>query len=624
MPTRRRLLSTAACATAAPGAARAWRSGGQGPGGQGPGGQGPGGQVSGGAAAALNAEYARMLGEVLDHSPETSTSLGLDTGPRARDRFRLDDRSSAARTDARARTADGVRRLEAAAARGPLAPTDAVNYEAVIYGLRLQADYDRAFDYAGPGAPYVLSQLNGAYQSVPDFLDTQHPVATRADAEAYLARLSAFAGALDGDIERARHDGGLGVAAPDFALDKALVQLRALRDAPAERAGLVQSLVRRAAAARLPGDYATPAAAIYESQVRPALDRQVAFLEDARRHAPHDAGVRRLPRGEAYYAVSLQAGTSTRLTPDEVHRTGLELVADLGSRIDVLLRGQAMTQGTTGARLRALFDDPARRYPNTDAGKARLIADLNVKVAQVQAALPRYFGVLPKAHVEIRRVPAAIEAGAPGGYYQAASLDGTRPGAFYINLRDTAEVPRWTLPTLVFHESIPGHHLQISIQQEAALPTLRKLGGYNAYVEGWALYAEQLAEQMGMYENDPFGRIGYLHDALLRAVRLVLDTGVHARDWSRERAIAYYVDQLGDPVSVATTEVERYCVWPGQACGYMVGKLAWLRARDRARRALGARFDIRRFHDAGLTCGALPLSVFDSVVDRYAASAGQV
>ena len=601
MPTRRRLLSTAAACAAVPAVVQA--------------------QGRGGAGGALDAQYARILGQVLDHSPETSTSLGLDTGPRARDRFRLDDRSLAARTDAKARLAGQVRRLDAAAALGPLSPADGVNHQAVVYNLRLQADYDRAFDYAGPGAPYVLSQLNGAYQSVPDFLDAQHPVQTREDAQAYLSRLSGFAAALDGDVEQARHDGGLGVAAPDFALDKALVQLRALRDTPAERAGLVQSLVRRAAAAHLPGDYAAPASAIYEAQVRPALDRQIAFLEEARRHAPHTAGVRRLPQGEAYYALSLQAGTSTALTPAEVHRTGLELVADYGGRIDAILRAQGMTQGTTGARLRALFDDPARRYPNTDMGKAKLIADLNAKVAQVQAKLPQYFGVLPKAHVDIRRVPAATEAGAPGGYYQAASLDGTRPGAFYINLRDTAEVPAWTLPTLVFHESIPGHHLQISIQQEADLPTLRKLGGYNAYVEGWALYAEQLSEEMGLYENDPFGRVGYLHDALLRAVRLVIDTGLHAQDWSRERAVVYYVDQLGDPETVAATEVERYCVWPGQACGYMVGKLTWLRARDRARRTLGPAFDIRRFHDAGLTCGSLPLSVLDGVIDRWAAGA---
>lgn len=599
MPTRRRLLSTAAGAAAV-------------------------GAVAGRAdaqvrsVAALNGAYDAVMGEVLDHSPQLATSLGLDAGPRAREKHKLDDGSLQARQDARGRTRDQLRRIRAAAP-GRLEGLDRVNLASITYGLELQAAFDGRFDYAGPGQPYVLSQLTGAYQAIPDFLDSEHAIATTDDAHAYLSRLSAYATALDQDLETAGHDGALGVAAPDFAIDKALVQLRAQRDTPADRSTLVQSLVRRARDARLAGEWAAPASAIYESQVRPALDRQIAFLGEARHHAPHTAGVWRLPDGEAYYARSLQTGTSTALSPQEVHRTGLELVAQINGQLDVLLRGQGYSRGTTGARLRTLFEDPGLRYPNTDAGKARLIADLNVKVQAVQARLPQDFGVQPKATVQIRRVPAATEAGAPAGYYQNASLDGSRPGAFYINLRDTAEVPSFTLPTLVFHESIPGHHLQISIAQEAALPLLRKVGGYNAYVEGWALYAEQLAGEMGMYDADPLGRIGYLHDALLRAVRLVVDTGLHQARWTRERAIAYFVANLGDPESGATTEVERYCVWPGQACGYMVGKLAWLRNRDRARRALGSRFDLRRFHDAGLTAGAMPLATLDTVIDGYIA-----
>ena len=600
MPTRRRLLSTAAGAAAlapASGALAAPRS-----------------------VAALNAQYTRVMDQMLDHSPELATSLGLDSGPRAREKYRLDDRSLQGRDDARARTIAQFAAIKAAAPRR-LQGGDAVNYQSVAYTFDVQAQADRRFGYQGPGAPYVLSQLTGAYQSVPDFLASQHAIDTVDDAQAYLSRLTGFATALDQDLETARHDGGLGVAAPDFAQDKALAQLRALRDAPADQAELVQSLVRRAREKRLAGDWAKPASAIYEAQVRPALDRQIAFLEESRRHAPHTAGVWRLPQGDAYYALSLRQGTSTSLTPAQVHRTGVQLVAEISGKIDAILRGRGMMHGTAGARLRALFDDPQYRYPNTDAGKAKLIADLNTKVQAVQAKLPQYFGVLPKATVQIKRVPAASQAGAPSGYYQNASLDGARPGAFYINLRDTAEVPSWTLPTLVFHESIPGHHLQISIQQEADLPLLRKIGGYNAYVEGWALYAEQLADEMGMYADDPLGRVGYLHDALLRAVRLVIDTGVHQQRWSRERAVAYYVDHLGDPETAAVTEVERYCVWPGQACGYMVGKLDWLRNRARARRALGARFDIRAFHDAGLTAGAMPLATLDTVIDRYIASA---
>jgi uncharacterized protein (DUF885 family) len=238
-------------------------------------------------------------------------------------------------------------------------------------------------------------------------------------------------------------------------------------------------------------------------------------------------------------------------------------------------------------------------------------------VKEVKARLPQYFGTLPKADVVIKRVPKFTEAGAPGGYYNNASLDGKRPGIYWINLRDTAEVPSWTLPTLTYHEAIPGHHLQLSIQQEAPLPLIRKLSGFTSYIEGWALYSEQLADEMGMYEKDPFGKIGFYHDAMLRAVRLVVDTGMHAMHWSREQAIKYFVDVLGDQDASATTEVERYVVWPGQACSYMIGKLTWLRLRDKAKTALGPKFDIHKFHDAGLLAGALPLDVLEKVIDRY-------
>ena len=289
----------------------------------------------------------------------------------------------------------------------------------------------------------------------------------------------------------------------------------------------------------------------------------------------------------------------------------------LSAELDPLLKAQGLVDGTVGARLRALYDDPQYRYANTDAGKAQLIADLNLKVEAVQARLPAWFKTLPKAKVEIRRVPAYTEAGSAAGYYQQGSLDGTRPGAYYINLRDTAEVPSWTLPTLTYHEAIPGHHLQLSLQQEADLPLIRKVVWFSAYGEGWALYAEQLAGEMGLYDDDPMGKIGFLHDALFRAVRLVVDSGMHQLQWTREQAVKYYVDTIGDQEASAVTEVERYCVWPGQACSYMIGKLTWLRLRERAKTALGARFDIREFHDAGLLPGATPLTVLDTVIADY-------
>lgn len=573
------------------------------------------------AADAMYKMFDSFMDELLDRSPETATGLGLDTGKRAPEKAMLDDRSLAAIAKDKARNADQLARLKTID-RSALAGMDAVNYDVVMYGLQTQDEANRSFDYGtgGAGAPYVISQLTGAYQSIPDFLDSQHSIDTKQDADAYLSRLEAFATAMDQEEDVSRHDAGLGVLPPDFALDKTLDQMTKLRALPPEKSVLVTSIVRRTAEKKIAGDYGADATKIVTEKVYPALDRQIALAKDLRGHATHDAGVWKLPQGDHYYADSLISWTTSSKSPAEIHQIGLDMVAQLSSRADAIMKEQGMTQGTVGERLRAMYQDPKFRYPNTDEGKEKLIADLNAKVAAVQARLPEYFATLPKAKLVIKRVPKYTEEGAPGGYYNQGSLDGKRPGIYYINLRDTAEVPSWTLPTLTYHEGIPGHHLQLSLQQEANLPLIRKISFFSAYIEGWALYAEQLADEMGMYEHDPFGRIGYLHDAMFRGVRLVVDTGLHAMKWSREQAIKYYIDMLGDQDASAATEVERYCVWPGQACAYMLGKITWLAERDRARNELGARFDIRQFHDAGLLSGATPLSVLDSVIGDYIAA----
>jgi uncharacterized protein (DUF885 family) len=575
-----------------------------------------------GSAQDLNALFDVFVNEGLDLSPEGVTSLGLDKGPRAYQKALLGDRSPAAGLKAQHLNESQLARLEAFDASA-LTGLDALNREIVLYGMRQQAAAFHRFKYAGgsAGAPYVLNQMGGsAYHDIPDFLDSQHGIETKDDAEAYVSRLATFPRALDQDGEQARLDRSLGDVPPDFILDATLTQITGLRDMPAAKATLVQSLVRRTKDKAIAGDWEARATKIYVERVVPALARQADLVRELRTGATHDAGVWRLPDGEAYYRASVASWTTTTLSGDEIHRLGLELVASLSSAADAAMKAQGLTQGTVGERYRGLYNDLRYRYPNTDAGKVKLIADLNAKVAAVQARLPDYFGVLPKAKVEIRRIPAYTEAGAPGGYYEPGALDGSRPGAYYINLRDTAEVPSWTLPTLTYHESIPGHHLQGAIANEAPLPMIRKLSFFSAYIEGWALYAEQLADEMGMYKDDPMGRIGYLHDALFRAVRLVVDSGLHAKRWSREKAIAYYVATIGDQDASATTEVERYCVWPGQACGYMLGKLAWLKQRGRAQAALGAGFDIRAFHDAGLTSGAVPLDVLPQMIDRYIAA----
>ncbi len=577
-------------------------------------------RAEGAKLSPLDALFAQFADEILHQAPERATGLGLDRGDNAELRYQLHQGSLAAIAQDKAAS---VRRLEKLRAidRASLSGVPAASYDTVLFTLQVDEEAGKAFNYGTGGArsPYVLSQLTGAYQAVPDFLDTQHKVETPQDADAYLARMSAFARLMDQELEVFHHDVALGVIPPDFIIDTTLTQMGIFLATPAEKATIVTSLARKAAAHGLDGSFASSAAAIYTGDILPALQRQMEALTAVLPKTVHEAGVARLPNGAEFYRLGLKTYTTASLSPAEIHRTGLDLVKSLSAEIDALLRAQGFTKGTVGERLAALGSDTRYLYDNTDAAKDVLISDLNKRVADMQKRLPERFDTLPKVTVQIRRVPKAIEAGAPGGYYQRGALDGSRPGAYYINLRDTAEWARWKLPTLTYHEAIPGHHLQISLMQETpGLPLLQKMVFFSGYGEGWALYTEQLAVEMGMYKDDPLGLIGQLQASLFRAVRLVVDSGLHAQNWSREQAIDYYVATLGDKRSAATTEVERYCVWPGQACSYMIGKLTWLRLREQAKAKLGDRFDIKKFHDAGLLSGSVPLDVLDQLIAAYA------
>jgi len=576
-----------------------------------------------GEAAKMYSLFDRTMAETFRRSPEAPSYLGIDKGVLAWTKSELSDFSRTALAENKATNTRQLKELRAID-RSKLTGMDAVNYDTVEFTLAVNEEGNSKFNYGGQpsGSPYVLSQLTGSYQQVPDFLDNQHSIEAKPDADAYLARMEAFGRLLDQEVEAVRHDVGLGVTPPDFAIDKALTQLNAfLASAPAD-APVVKSLVRRTGEKKIAGDWAGQASGLYAEKIRPALARQAELLKELRTKAVHDAGCWRLPDGDAYYAVSLKQYTTSNISPEEVHKTGLDLVKSLGAETDALMRKAGYTKGTVGERFRVMGSDPKQLYPNTDAGKAELLEKLNEQVKVISKKLPAWFGQLPKAPLDIRRVPPAIEAGAPGGYYNIPSLDGSRPGIYWINLRDTAETPAWTLPTLSYHEGIPGHHLQLALNNEAGdLPLIRKVIGFSGYSEGWALYAEQLAVEMGMYDNDVLGHIGMLHDAMFRAVRLVVDSGMHAKRWSREQALKYYIDNIGDHEASAVTEIERYAVWPGQASSYMVGKLTWLKARERARKALGRKFDIRKFHDAGLLSGGTPLTVLDQVIDNYIAAA---
>lgn len=572
----------------------------------------------------LQALLEEFLGEELDERPEFATVWGLDTGARAAQRSRLNDYSPSAR-----RRWVAARKARLARLRGierrRLSPGAQVDYDVVAWQSERAVDGGERFLFGegpagflyAPYSPYVVSQLTGPYQSVPELLAANHPIRTGDDAEAYLARLDAFPAAIDGSTEALRADAAHGVLPPDFALDTAIAQLLKLRAQPADAGGLAKSVADRAVAAGIPGAWRERAAAIVDARVYPALERQRAAVAELRPRASHDAGVWKLPDGEAYYAGALAFQTTTRITPAQVHQLGLDQVSALTARLDTQLRAAELRDGSVAERLTALSHRPEQLYSNTDEGRAALLAALNAQTAAIRQQLPRVFRTLPAAPVEIVRVPPEIEDGAPNGYARPPSLDGSRPGRFYINLKDTAEWPKFTLPTLTYHEALPGHQWQGSIARDAGeIPLLRRLtGGFSAYAEGWALYAEELADELGSYDSDPLGRIGLLQSLLFRAVRLVVDTGMHARRWSRERATDYMVEVTALPRARVEREIDRYCIWPGQACSYKIGHAEWLRLRDRYRARSGARFDPKAFHEV-LRRGSMPLQVLETVVER--------
>lgn len=580
------------------------------------------------SAGDLNSILDTLVTDILRESPEFATSLSVSeeqAGGRYIDRLGDYSRAGAERFLQIAQNAQTQLR---ALNRDSLEARDAVTYDVVMTALDDQVAAGQYKTGGGAQAPYTVTQLTGSYTFIPDFLASQHPVTNREQADAYLSRLTAYGRGLDQESERLGQDAGDGVIPPDFALDGALRQLGEFRGRTPAQTVLVTSFRDRLAQVADIADadktaLVAQAETIVRDTVLPAYQRQIDAITAIRPRATHDAGVWKLPNGEELYATALEAYTTTSMAPDEIHQMGLDLVASLTSEMDSILRAQGMTRGSVAERVSALGRRPDQQYPSTDAGREQLLAALNAQVAAIRARMPEVCGTLAQAALEIKRVPEYTQAGAPGGYYQGAALDGSRPGAYYINLRDPKnEWPKFTLPTLTYHEGIPGHHWQIAIQQESgSIPFIRSaILGFSAYAEGWGLYAEQLADEMGMYANDPFGKVGYLQSAAFRASRLVCDTGLHSKRWTREQAIQSMVAATGDQESNITTEIERYCVWPGQACSYMVGRQAINRMRDSARQTLGQNFDIKGFHDTVLTNGSTPLSVTESLVNQWVAT----
>ena len=569
----------------------------------------------------VSALLAQFAEELLVDYPESATGLGIDTGDRAALKSKLADRSPAGQRAIAQRVAQRIERLKAIDV-SKLSDAARVNVE-IIRTAHEFASEGFKFPYgdvallnqnwAYRNAPYVVAQNTGAFLEIPTMLDTRHTVESKSDADAYLSRLEAYAGQLDGESERLKSAAAQGVIAPDFLLDKTLTQIKLARAGKISQWSLVTSLANRTK--QIGGDYAAKATRICTDKIAPALDRQIAELENHRKRATSDAGVWKLPQGDAYYAWTLTAGTTTRMTPDQIHNRGQEELRALQSEMDSILKKQGLTQGTVGERMTALGKDPKYQFADSDAGRKQLMAYLEERIKDMRSRLPRAFNTLVPGNLEIKRMPPEVEPGAPGAYGGAGTIDGKVPGKFWINLLNMSSWTTYNLPTLAFHESIPGHVWQG--EYTFKLPLFRSLLAFNAYTEGWALYSEQLAAELGIYDNDPIGRLGYLQSIAFRACRLVVDTGLHAKRWTRKQAIEWFATTNGSSVAEVTSEVDRYCAWPGQACGYKVGHSEINRLRAKAQQALGAKFDLRKFNDAVVTGGDMPMVVLAANIDQF-------
>lgn len=558
--------------------------------------------------------------------PEVATYYGVsDEVAGAGTLSRLGDYSPAGERARRAGVAAIVGKLEA---MGKLALTNAetISLNAIkseIEGALLPAqtvEYGQVLgEYGTWFLPYPVSHLSGLPIEFPALMEDKFAVTTTDEAMAYLARLERYPAALDGLIEKLQQDVGLNVMPPDFVIDKTIANLQLqIKEQPQDHA-LVSSFKEKLTSGTIDN---SPELIQWVVQsvangYYPATQRLIAALQAIRPKATHQAGIGHLPNGaKLYQAMITHLGNSTS-SADDIHQLGLNEVSRISAEMDTLLKQVGYMEGTVGARMQVLLNDPKYLYPNTPAGKAQLMADIRADLDLVDAKLKDWFGRLPDQAVDIRAVPDIRAASTSGAFYDAPSQDGSRKGTFWISLHDTAALPSYSLQTLTYHETNPGHHLQTIIGLSDTLPLLSTIFYSNAAGEGWALYAERLAAEMGIYAQDPIDNIGRLQSELHRAVRLVLDTGMHAKGWSREQAIDYSVATEGIHLSEATNEVERYAVWPGQALGYKLGELKILELRAKAKQTLGDKFDIRVFHDRLLENGALPLNLMEEKINQW-------
>lgn len=572
-----------------------------------------------GRPTSIHLFYERVMIETVLDNPELLTQLGFVDGT-------LLDFHSGKLTDASPRyierTLARVRRqLETLRSYSRATQTPVQQLSTEVLGWFME-DLQR-------GEPfryhlYPVNQVFGVQSDTPDLLINAHKVSDEKTARRYVQRLACFGEKFGGVIETMRLQERKGIIPPRFVLDRVIEEMRNFKSVPAASNVLCTSFAMRLAKVDQIGaprreELIAAARLEIEKTVYPAYDRLTACVEELRKKSSTDDGVWKLPDGDAFYAYCLRSRTTTDYTPAEVHQMGLAEVRRIQGEMRAILDAQGLTGKTVAEHMRDLGHDPRFLFPDTDEGRAQILAGFRSILEEINGGVSNAFSLVPKAGLNVERVPQFKEKTSAGAYYQMPAMDGSRPGTFFANLYDVAAQPRFGMRTLAYHEGVPGHHFQIALAQELqGVPTFRKVIPFTAYSEGWALYAEQLAWELG-FQKDPYSNLGRLQAELFRAVRLVVDTGIHYKRWPRQQAIDYMAANTGMAESDVTAEIERYIVMPGQACAYKVGMMKILELRAKAKASLGPRFDLRAFHRALLENGGVPLSTLERLVDQWIA-----
>lgn len=469
---------------------------------------------------------------------------------------------------------------------------------------------------------YPVNQLFGVQNGFPSFMESTHLIEQAADADDYVARLAAVTLKFEQVLEGLKKREQLGILPPRFVVERVLDEMNSFVATPAKENILYTSMKSKLEDAEIESSasYLSAAELAIQQQVYPAYQGLIEYFEALKDKTTTDDGYWKLPNGDAAYALALRTYTTTDYSADEIHQLGLAEVDRIQAEILTILKKQNfdISQGFSHA-IETLAAKPEFYYPDTDEGRAQILKDYQGILDEINLGLDEVFAIRPKGGVEVRRIPSFKEKTAPGAYYQPPAIDGSRAGMFFANLYDIKATPKYSMRTLAYHEGVPGHHFQVSINMQLeGVPLFRRAPIFTAYTEGWALYAESLAWELG-FQNDPYDNIGRLQAELFRAVRLVVDTGIHAKRWTREQAIAYMKTNTGMAQTDVVSEIERYIVMPGQATAYKIGMMKILELRAKAKAALAENFNLRDFHDVVLSNGAVPLTVLEQLIDGYIA-----